>query len=301
MYISSVLRFTAPLRRGLPLLAFAIAAFTSGGADAKAILFIGNSFTFGGEAEAVLKFRPETVTDLNRDGTGGVPALFQAFSDQMHLGWRTSLETSPGRSLEWHWDNRRQLLNHKWDAVVLQDYSTLDPDRPGDASKTVTYSGRFADLFRRKSPHVALSMTATWSRPNLTYPSGEHWSGQPIERMAKDVRRGYDEARAAHPSIARIHPVGEAFNCAIASGIADPNPYDGISPGMIDLWAPDHYHASVAGYYLEALVVFAGVTGLDPRRLGKDERAARELGLDEGLAVRLQQLAEEMTHGDGCR
>jgi len=279
---------------------FALAGlFTAASAEAKSILFVGNSFTFGSNSP-VMTYRKDTVTDLNRDGIGGVPALFRAFSDQIRLGWRVSLETAAGQSLEWHWNNKRQLLDRKWDAVVLQDYSTLDPDRPGDSSKTIEYSGRLADMFRRRSPNVDLSMTATWSRPNLTYPKGERWSGQPIQRMAKDIRRAYDLARAAHPAVKRINPVGEGFNCAIALGIADPNPYDGIAPGKIDLWADDQYHASTAGYYLEALIIFAGVTGRDPRKLGKNERAARELGVSPALAARLQGIAEDMTHGGGC-
>ena len=283
----------------VPSFAFAIALIAGPAAEAKSILFVGNSFTFGSNSP-VMTYRANSVTDLNGDGMGGVPALFQAFSDQMKLGWRVSLETAAGQSLEWHWKNKRRLLDRRWDAVVMQDYSTLDMHEPGDATKTVTYSGKLASMFRRRSPHVAISMTATWSRPNLTYPEGERWSGQPIQRMAMDIRHGYDLARAAHPSIKRINPVGEAFNCAIARGIADPNPYDGIDPGKIDLWADDHYHASTAGYYLEALVVFAGVTGLDPHRLGARERAARDLGIAPEVATRLQAIAQDMTHRGGC-
>ena len=263
------------------------------------MLFVGNSFTFGSNSP-VMTYGAKTVADLNGDGMGGVPALFQSFSDQLGLGWQVSLETAAGQTLEWHWNTKRRLLDRKWDAVVLQDYSTLDPHRPGDPAKTVIYSGRLADMFRARFPHVALSMTATWSRPNLTYLAGEKWSGQPIQRMAGDIRQGYDLARAAHPSISRINPVGEAFNCAIARGIADPNPYDGIAPGTIDLWADDHYHASTAGYYLEALVIFAGVSGTDPRRLGRSERAARDLGIDGRLAVQLQEIAQDMTRRGGC-
>lgn len=36
------------------------------------ILFIGNSFTFGW-GSPVRHYRPDTVTDLNSEGTGGVP------------------------------------------------------------------------------------------------------------------------------------------------------------------------------------------------------------------------------------
>jgi hypothetical protein len=287
------------MRLSPPVLAIAFVLAAAHPLQQHSILFIGNSFTFGANSP-VMTWHADRVTDLNREGMGGVPALFEAFSDQLHLGWRVFLETAAGQPLKWHWENRRNLLNRKWDAVVLQDYSTMDPDRPGDPTELISYSGRFADLFRRQSPQVALSMTATWSRPNLTYPTGEHWSGKPITQMAKDVRRGYDRARAAHPSIKRINPVGEAFNCAVTRNIADANPYDGIEPGTTDLWADDHYHASTAGYYLEALVVFAGVTGVDPRRLGSGEKAARELGIPTVLAVQLQQIAEDMVHRGGC-
>src|ERR1700752_4997353 len=45
-------------------------------ACAETILFVGNSFTFGAETPLVQGYRPDTVTDLNHEGIGGVPALF---------------------------------------------------------------------------------------------------------------------------------------------------------------------------------------------------------------------------------
>ncbi len=74
--------------------------------------------------------------------------------------------------------------------------------------------------------------------------------------------------------------------------MADPNPYDGIAFGQIDLWTWDQYHASAAGYYLEALVVFGKVTGFDVRRLGEEERAGRDLGLEPRMVGRLQAIAQ---------
>lgn len=103
-------------------------------------------------------------------------------------------------------------------------------------------------------------------------------------------------ARQRLSLIRNVIPVGEAWNRAIKNGVADPNPYDGITPGQLDLWGKDHYHASVAGYYLEALLIFADLTGLDPRSLGKQERAAAELGLTSDQAFTLQKLAyDELT------
>lgn len=266
---------------------------------ADTVLFVGNSFTFGANSP-VWKYRASSVTDLNGDGVGGVPALFKLFTQEAGLDYQVSLETAAGQSLEWHWQNKRALIDRPWDHVVLQEYSTIDPHRPGDPANLVTFSGKLAALVRVRNPKASISLTATWSRPDLTYRAGSRWSGQPITRMAEDVRRADELARRHNPAIGRVHAVGEAFNCAIAAGIADPNPYDGVSFGQVDLWAFDQYHASTAGYYLEALVVFAGVTGRDPRGLGRNETAANELGLSPDLARRLQAIAWQMAHGGGC-
>lgn len=87
--------------------------------------------------------------------------------------------------------------------------------------------------------------------------------------------------------------MGEAFNRAVASGVADGNPYDGIAANQVDLWAYDHYHGSTFGYYLEALMVFGRVTGKDPLSLGPREISARELGLSPEQATALQQVAHD--------
>ena len=50
----------------------------------RSILFVGNSFTFGADSDA-MTYRKDSVTDLNGDGMGGVPALFKRFADQAGL------------------------------------------------------------------------------------------------------------------------------------------------------------------------------------------------------------------------
>ena len=77
------------------------------------------------------------------------------------------------------------------------------------------------------------------------------------------------------------------------TGIADSNPYDGISAGQLNLWTYDNYHASSYGYYLEALMDLGSVTGLDPLSLGKKDRVAIELGFSSAQAVSLQQVAHD--------
>ncbi|WP_246449471.1 PEP-CTERM sorting domain-containing protein [Novosphingopyxis iocasae] len=254
------------------------------------VLFIGNSFTFGAHSPAQV-YRAGTVEDLNGDGIGGVPALFQLLTEEAGLNYRTSLETSPGKSLEWHWNNRRGVVDRSWDHVVMQEYSTLDRADPGNPSKLTDYSGRFADMFAARNSKVDISLTSTWGRPDQVYSSEGRWKGTSIEQMALDLRAGYDHAKAANARITRVNPVGEAFSCAVVAGYADPNPYDGISYDQLDLWTYDHYHASAAGYYLEALIIFGGLTGEDPRQFGVNEKGADELGLSPLETLRLQQVA----------
>jgi len=268
-------------------------------ASAQSILFVGNSFTFGA-LSPVMEWNAQTVTDLNHDGVGGVPALFKRFADEAGLTFDVALETAAGQPLDWHWRTRRAVLDRAWDYVVLQEYSTLDPNRPGNSTKLLSASSQLATMFRARNANVKIGLVATWSRPDQTFPMTGHWAGKPIERMAIDIRQADDRALQASGKIAWVIPVGQAFNCAIASGIADANPYDGIDPGKIDLWADDHYHASTAGYYLEALTVFARVTARDPRTLGPRESAARELGLAPALAARLQRVAYQVALTGRC-
>jgi hypothetical protein len=289
------------LTRAAALAACAILAVSAGlhgSGAATAVLFIGNSFTFGA-GSAVQKWRAESVTDLNHEGIGGVPALFKAFTKEAGLDYDVSLETHPGVGLDYHLQNRREAIaGRAWDVVVMHGQSTLDFDKPGDPAKLVATAKEMAALLTRGNPKVEIHLTATWSRADQTYVAGGRWYGQPIAAMARDVRAAYDKAAATSPAIRSVIPVGEAWNRAIETNVADPNPYDGLTSGQIDLWAKDHYHASTEGYYLEALMVFGDLTGRDPRSLGDGECAAFELGVSQRAVRQLQQVAfDQLTAG----
>jgi hypothetical protein len=221
---------------------------------------------------------------------GGIPALFKSFTSQAGFDYDVSLETAAGANLDFHYDAKLPLLARAWDHVVLQAYSTLDKDAPGDASRLIDYSARLASVFQSANPRVDLRLVATWSRADQTYLQSGHWFGKPIEAMALDVRGACDLA-AGHSLYTGVVPVGQAWNRAIGKGVAARNPYLKIPPGQINLWASDGYHASTFGYYLEALVIFGSVTGRDPRVLGSKEIAAAELGIAPDLAVKLQAIA----------
>lgn len=283
---------TGPMRALVAMALLAI-GFGAGHARAETILFVGNSFTFGANSP-VWHYRADSVTDLNGEGVGGVPALFKRFTQEAGLDYDVSLETAPGQTLAFHFTQKKDRLDRAWDHVVLQEYSVLDPKRPGDPTQLGIYAGKIAAMLTARNPAVDIRLLAPWSRPDQTYLPSGHWHGQPIEKMGQDLESAYRGVDRANDAIDAVIPVGAAFNRAIAKGIADPNPYDGTSYGQVDLWSYDHYHASTHGYYLEALMAFGSITGRDPRTLGRDEKAAQELGLSPDQAAALQAVAYEV-------
>jgi hypothetical protein len=267
------------------------------GARADTILFVGNSFTFG-ELATAKHYHAGEVRDLNppnerKQTIGGVPAIFKEFTKEANLSYDVSLETVGGKGLDFHYTQKLPLLDKPWDAVVLQSYSTLDEDKPGDPGLLTEYVRKFDTAFHARNPNVKIYLNATWSRADKTYQTGEPWYGKPITQMALDIAAGYEAARKASPGIAGVIPVGLAWNRAFAVGAADPNPYDGIAAGKVNLWAEDSYHASDFGYYLEALMIFGKVTGRDPLSLGPKERVARDFGFSQRQTKALQQVAHD--------
>ena len=276
--------------RSMVVASLILAFGLTGNAAGTSVLFVGNSFLFG-YGSAVRFYRADTVTDLNNEGIGGVPALFKSFTQQAGLDYDVSLETRGGVGLDFHLENKLGVIGRRgWDKVVMHGYSTLDADKPRDPAKLIATSRQMADVLRTRNPNVELYLMATWSRADQTYPAKGAWTGLPIDAMARDVRAAYD--KAAGPAAAKaVIPVGEAWTRAIEKGVADPNPYDGIEAGKLNLWTYDQYHASTHGYYLSALVIFGSLTGRDPRSLGANECSAYELGLSRRETEALQQIA----------
>ena len=268
--------------------------FVTGAAQAAtSLLFIGNSFTFGW-GSPVQFYRAQTVTDLNGQGIGGVPALFKVFTMEAGQDWEVSLETQPGVGMDWHYANRRELLTSRsWDHVTMMGYSLLDRAKPGDPALLVQSAQQMAVLLQGVNPQVDIQLEATFPRADQLYDAKGHWFGKSVDEMVHDIRAGYDLASATHAAIHGVVPVGEAWARAMRSGVADANPYDGVDAGKVNLWTYDHYHASAFGYYLKALVMFGHFTQLDPRTLGAGECAAYELGFSPAQASALQQVAFE--------
>ena len=70
--------------------------------------------------------------------------------------------------------------------------------------------------------------------------------------------------------------------------MARENPYLPAEPGKLDLWGPDHYHPSIYGAYLSAIVLFTQIAMVSQTELQANELAAHDLGISPADAVRLQ-------------
>lgn len=262
------------------------------------ILFVGNSLDFADWGYARY-YKADTVTDLNGKAANGktqsgTPGLFKQFAREAGLDYDVYLETLPGQGLDAHLKTKRELLDKPWDIVVMHGYTTLDQKNPGDPALLYSTSKEMTEMLRKQNPKVVIYLSSTYSRPDTTYPTGQHWNGQPIQQMAKDVLAAYVEvAKQNNIPQANIIPLGGAFNRAIDTGFADANPYDGVEAGKHDLWAWDHYHSSNMGYYIHALVDFGKITGKDPLSLGANEEVAEDMGFSPDEATAMQKIAHD--------
>lgn len=256
------------------------------------ILFVGNSFLHG-HAPPVLHYNAARVTDLNGTGYGGVPAVFKQLADDAGLPVEVASELVSGQTLRFHLKQRRALITGRpWDIVVLQEYSTLSPQRPGDATAFIAAAGELEAAVHAVNPAARVYLMETWARADQVYRTpGGRWNGGTLEAMQADLRAAYAEAAARAGCIAGVVPVGDAALRAVQEGVADRNPYDGIDAGKLNLWGADSYHLGAWGSYLEALVLFGQLGGRDPASLGEAERVGRELGLSAGQVRAAQAVA----------
>jgi hypothetical protein len=141
----------------------------------------------------------------------------------------------------------------------------------------------------------------------------------PIAAMGSDLHNAYETAAsvydAAHPSgsLVSVSLDGDAWVSAINLGYAEQNPFLAIEPpGEVDLWdsdpllacctTPIGYHPSSYGDYLNALVLFGQITGINPETLDAEfdpnnaayaSSASDALGISPSVASELAIAAED--------
>jgi hypothetical protein len=190
-----------------------------------------------------------------------------------------------------------------------------------------------------RNPAAKVWLTQTWARPDMVFPhlstvpdpnyptvpdgrpivdtsNAAFPSGFPdtlyyplegLAGMTADLRAAFARKAAENPALAGVIPVGDAFQRAVDLGVAQGHGFygaDGVyAPAVpqdkINLWWIDYLHASKYGSYLSALVMFGQLTGIDPWSLGASEKAAADLGISPGDAVKLQQIAAEQLYLSG--
>jgi hypothetical protein len=266
---------------------------------------------------------------------GGVPGIFKTMVDQARLGTDVQLSLRGGATLRGHllntnpagWDMRANLASARWDVVVLQGNSTEAVDRAGgNFCQFSAYVGKLkrfltvGDLHSYRDSQLCpggstalrtipananansqarVYLYQTWARPDMTYPVGQPYSGEPLETMTADLRAAYLQAAVNNGGIAGIVPVGDAFLRAVQEGFAVRDPYVG-DPSLIDLWwDEDRFHPGTHGSYLSALMMFGAITGIDPASFGATEKAAGDLGISPLHAMQLQGVASRALAASG--
>jgi len=170
------------------------------------------------------------------------------------------------------------------------------------------------------NPNTKVYLTDTWARPDMVYPhlnitdSTNTPDGAPVpdgsgtyatlyynalQGMTTDLHNSFAAIAAANPGFAGVIPVGDAFQAAFNAGLVQTSGFydaNGVyvpqsATGPFDLWWEDGLHASKYGSYLDALVQFGTITGLNPLSLGANEKAANDLGIDSNTALMLEDVA----------
>jgi hypothetical protein len=147
----------------------------------------------------------------------------------------------------------------------------------------------------------------------------------PIAAMASDLHNAYVNEAAnfngANPTLSHLSVAlaGDAWVTAINSGLAEFNPFLSSEPaGQIDLWdsdpllacctVPIGYHPSQFGDFLDALVLFGEITGVNPETLSAEwdpnnpmysASASLALGIDPQIADGLAIVAEDTLLANG--
>lgn len=147
-------------------------------AEPTAILFVGNSFTFG-RLDPVMSYNANKVDDLTRPrpdlpgapftdttGTrawephpwGGVPGIFKQLTEQAGLDYAVSMSARNAASLRGHflntanpanWDLRGNIAVKKWDVVVLQEQSDAALPAGRGANANLPQFSAYADKIEK--------------------------------------------------------------------------------------------------------------------------------------------------------
>jgi hypothetical protein len=214
------------------------------------VLFIGNSHTF--------------VNDL--------PGMFAKLTSSGGCGVKVESSAMGGYTLEQHrWDRhtRKKLDEAEWDFVVLQENIWIAPIESKRNIQVALAIGALDEQIRSRGAKTVLmlmwaSIMAVDQRGLAYFRSEQTRTTIVLQHLACELQ-------------IRIAPIGPAWDTALR-----------LWPQM-DLWGSDHYHASRAGTYLMACVLYASLYGKSPVGLRYDA------DLPDETVLFLQEIAEGVT------
>lgn len=245
--------------------------------QAEDVLFIGNSFTFGGGSKVI-------------SSNGGVPKLVGAIAASKGKTLETRMLAVGGKDFAFHLQQATtdtDLRLKKWDRVVLQGYS-LEATHLRQPEEFLKNGELFYRRIRESSPNAKIVLYETWARG----PGNKLYTGttspktfaDPAE-MIREIQENYAKLRERLESLepesqVELAPVGQAFSHCVKR-------YP-----EIDLFDAEKYHASTEGSYLAALVIYATIFQDQPLGATPEFFGSR---LDADIARKLQEVAGEVT------
>jgi hypothetical protein len=258
-------------------------------AAAQRILFVGNSFT-NGYVNPAQSYNTANVTDLNGTGYGGVPGIFQKIASDHGIPVEVGIESVNGSTLLGRYPGKVDLItNPTWDRYVLQARSqeAMLDGRGDGASASVfnTTVGDWQTAILNANAQAEVWLYAPWASP--TYVGGDvddyYSSAEGVATFLNEINAAYSGAFSAL-SLDGWVPVGQAFA-------------DTADAGMTDLFYIDDHHASAAGSYLAAVMMFRQLLGGDPRLLPTGPGSAPdELGLTEFQTETIHEVASAFVY-----
>ncbi len=203
------------------------------------ILFVGNSHTFVNNVPAMVKklcqkdgISPEITTVVH----GSYCLYYYAYPNK-----NNATQVKLSRQL------KKLLRSQKWDYVVLQDIRYSGTRKTTETIKAVK---ALQPLIKKSGAQMVFYMTWAPEAGHVDYRRG--WASSPTDYLSKKADLFYALADKYHAALA---PSGIAFLRA-----------NTLLP-EIELYSSDKNHASAAGSYLSACVIYATLFDKSPEGL----------------------------------
>jgi hypothetical protein len=198
-----------------------------------------------------------------------LPLLVEALSAAGGRTLRCESVTYGGAALEDHWSRRTQdrIAIGSWRFVVLQQGPSALPESRVNLRE---WTARFDAVIRAAGGRTALYMV--WP---------ESYRREAFPQVSDSYRLAAEDVGGV------LLPAGDAW---IAAWQRDPS---------LALYGPDGFHPTLAGSYLAALTIYAGLTGASPVGLPSrlSLRNGTSVAVDARDAPTLQAAEEEAARG----